>query len=239
MELCKEAALLISRQLRAPHNLEFEKAIFPFILVSKKRYHGHYYTKFGSSNFEAKSMGLVLKRRDNAKIVKHVFGGMIDLIMKEHSTTKAIKFVKDECTKVLKGQFPEEMFLVSKNIKSFYKIPESIAHNVLAQRIGKRDPGNKPKPNDRISYMYIINPEAELQGDKIETPAFIKAQHLKIDYGHYIDKQISKPVTQIFTLKGQNNDLFKNLLTEYNLDINGAMRLTNPIFSKYIKIINR
>lgn len=239
MELCKEAALRVSKQLRAPHNLEFEKAIFPFILVSKKRYHGHYYTKYGVPSYEAKSMGIVLKRRDNAKIVKHVFGGMIDLIMKEHSTEKAIKFVKDECTKVLKGEFPQEMFIVSKTIKSFYKIPDSIAHNVLAQRIGKRDPGNKPKPNDRISYAYIVNPDAELQGEKIETPVFINAQKMKLDYGHYIDKQISKPVAQIFELKGQGENLFKNLLTEYNLNMVGARRLTDAAFSKYIKWTRR
>ena len=32
-----------------------------------------------------------------------------------------------------------------------------IAHNVLASRIGDRDPGNKPKPGDRIPFMYIKN----------------------------------------------------------------------------------
>ncbi len=52
---CTEGALAISRQLKKPHNLEFEKAIFPFILISKKRYHGHYYTEYGSSKYSPKA----------------------------------------------------------------------------------------------------------------------------------------------------------------------------------------
>ena len=51
------------------------------MLISKKRYHGHYYTNPYSNKYYPNSMGIVLKRRDNAKIVKHVFGGMTDIIM--------------------------------------------------------------------------------------------------------------------------------------------------------------
>ena len=37
----------------------------------------------------------------------------------------------------------------------FYKNPESIAHKVLADRMGKRDPGNKPSTGSRIPFVYI------------------------------------------------------------------------------------
>ena len=188
--LCTEAAMLISKQLKYPHNLEFEKAILPFILLSKKRYHGHYFTEYGSPSFYPNSMGIVLKRRDNAPILKHVFGKMIDIIMEEQSIDKAIKFVKEECVKVLNGEFPLEMFVVTKTLRSYYKNPNQIAHNVLAQRIGKRDPGNKPRGNDRIAYAFIVNPDAETQGDMIETPEYIKEHNIKLDYAYYITNQI-------------------------------------------------
>jgi DNA polymerase elongation subunit (family B) len=83
-----------------------------------------------------------------------------------------------------------EKLIISKSIRSFYKNPKAIAHNVLAERIGVRDPGNKPSPGDRIPYVYIVNPGAKLQGEKIETPMFIKDNKLKIDYGFYISNQI-------------------------------------------------
>lgn len=215
IELCTEAAICISKQLKPPHNLEFEKAILPFILLSKKRYHGHYYTVHGSPSYYPQSMGIVLKRRDNAPIVKHVFGKMTDIIMKEHSVEKAIAFVTEECKKVLNGEFPMDMFVITKTLRSYYKMPDKIAHNVLAQRIGKRDPGNKPRGNDRIAYVYIVNPDAQTQGDMIETPEFIIKNKCKINYAHYITNQISKPILQILALANKGETIFDKLLQEY------------------------
>ena len=48
-----------------------------------------------------------------------------------------------------------DMFVITKSLRGYYKNPEAIAHKVLADRIADRDPGNKPKPNDRIPYAYI------------------------------------------------------------------------------------
>jgi DNA polymerase elongation subunit (family B) len=94
---------------------------------------------------------------------------------------------------------PVEKLIISKSLRSFYKNPKQIAHNVLAERIGVRDPGNKPAPGDRIPYVYIQNGK-KLQGEKIETPAFIRDNKLKIDYGYYITNQIMNPVVQIYSL---------------------------------------
>jgi DNA polymerase elongation subunit (family B) len=70
----------------------------------------------------------------------------------------------------------------------------------LAERMGIREPGNKPAPGDRIPYIYILNSQSKLQGEKIEIPTFIKENKLKIDYGFYISNQIMKPVLQIYSL---------------------------------------
>ena len=47
------------------------------------------------------------------------------------------------------------MLQITKSLKSYYKNPESIGHKVLADRIGEREPGNKPMSNDRVPYIYI------------------------------------------------------------------------------------
>jgi len=93
-----------------------------------------------------------------------------------------------------------DKLIITKSLRSFYKNPNQIAHAVLANRIGVRDPGNKPSPGDRIPYVYILTKGKKLQGDKIETPQFIKQENLKIDYGFYISNQIMKPVLQIYSL---------------------------------------
>jgi DNA polymerase elongation subunit (family B) len=72
--------------------------------------------------------------------------------------------------------------------------------------MGKRDPGNKPSSNDRIPFMYVMQPSGKAwgkdvsQGDRIETPAYAKEQGLKPDYTFYITNQIAKPVAQVFGL---------------------------------------
>eukprot|EP00959_Pyramimonas_sp_CCMP1952_P319031 6675221-Pyramimonas_sp.AAC.1 len=58
--------------LKAPHELEYEKTFYPFIILSKKKYVGNLY-EFDVTKFKQKSMGIVLKRRDNANIVKIIY----------------------------------------------------------------------------------------------------------------------------------------------------------------------
>lgn len=234
IELCMEGSLGISRTLPRPHNLEFEKAIWPFMLLSKKRYHGHYYTIYGKPKFYPNSMGIVLKRRDNAKIVKHIFGGVIDIIMEEHDIQKAMKYCQDESKKLLEGKFTMDYFTITKTLKSYYKNPDQIAHNVLAQRIAERDPGNKPQSNDRMQFAYIKVPEPKkgekvLQGNRIETPEYIEDNKLQLDYRFYLTNQVMKPVTQIFELvmdEKELSGLFMDALMEYDRKMSGIQRIS-------------
>jgi DNA polymerase elongation subunit (family B) len=240
MAICKRASKEISSQLKKPQNLEMEKVIYPFMLFNKKRYHGHYYTKMDNPSFYPNSMGIALKRRDNAPIVKTILGGAIDIIMKDHDVDKSLDFVKTSVSKLLKGGYNIEDFLISKTLRSYYKKPNQIAHNVLANRQAQRDPGNKFQSNDRVPYAFIIHPNPSkdhLQGDKIETPEFIKQNRLLINYKMYLTNQIIKPVSQIFELvKGFENigDMFDQMIANYENDRCGAIRLDN-FFMKWKK----
>ena len=226
---CTEAALCISRSLKSPHNLEMEKAIWPFILVTKKRYVGNYYTSIFKPSCYRNANGIALKRRDNAKILKHIFGNMIDIIMSKYSVEEAVHYIKSECYAMLRGGHSIDYFIFSKTLRSYYKNPTRIAHKVLADRIGVRDPGNKPRSNDRIHYAFIINKEAQLQGDKIETPEFITSNKLCINYELYLTNQLEKPISQIIELyhRGSINikRIFENIKTEYQNDAMGVRKL--------------
>ena len=148
-----------------------------------------------------KSMGIVLKRRDNAPIVKDVYGGIIDILMKEKNIEHAIRFLKESLQNIVDGKCEMDKLVITKSLRSGYKNPQQIAHKVLADRMGKRDSGNKPGNGDRIPYVYIENPDRKaLQGERIETPEFILKNKLKINYAFYITNQIMKPLQQVFAL---------------------------------------
>ena len=91
-------------------------------------------------------------------------------------------------------------------MKESYADWTRIAHVVLSERIGERDPGNKPQAGDRISFAAIEVPERKgmLQGDRIETPDYIKDNDLKIDYFFYLTNQIEKPALQFLKLAVPN-----------------------------------
>jgi DNA polymerase elongation subunit (family B) len=208
IEIAQEACHNVSKVLKQPHDFEYEKTFMPFCLLSKKRYVSIKY-EFDPKKGKRNEMGIVLKRRDNAPIVKDIYGGVIDILMKEKNIQKAIDFVHDNLQNLVSGNVPIEKLVITKSLRSFYKNPQSIAHKVLADRIGQRDPGNKPTSGDRIPFVYIVNQLAEkkqkvLQGEKIETPSFIKDNNLPIDYSFYISNQIMKPLLQLFGLVLEN-----------------------------------
>ena len=200
IELAQEAGHLASNLLKGPHDLEYEKTFMPFCLLSKKRYVGMLY-ETDPNKCKRKEMGIVLKRRDNAPIVKDIYGGIIDILMKEQNINRAIEFLQNSLQNIVDEKYPMDKLIITKSLRSGYKNPQTIAHKVLADRITARDPGNKPGPGDRIPFVYIntTNKKA-LQGDKIETPNYIKEQGLKIDYTFYITNQIMKPLQQVFAL---------------------------------------
>jgi DNA polymerase elongation subunit (family B) len=152
-------------------------------------------------------MGIVMKRRDNAPIVKYVYGGVIDRILGTTDVKTGVKeaaeFVKGAARDLLLGKFPLTKLTITKSLRSEYANPLCIAHKVLADRIGERDPGNKPSTSDRIPYVYITSkgPAPKLQGDRIELPSYIKEHGLTPDYAFYITNQIAKPLAQVFGLE--------------------------------------
>jgi DNA polymerase elongation subunit (family B) len=199
IEIAQEAAQLCTSYLKPPMGLAYEKTLMPFILLSKKRYVGMLYEDNPDHGY-LKFMGLVLKRRDNCDLVKDVYGGVLHHLMNGTNIQDAIDYLYKSLEELIEGRVPMEKLAITKALRGDYKNPQAIAHRVLADRIAQRDPGNKPKPGDRIKYVYFNNKGAKLQGDKIETPEYIIEQGLHIDYTHYITNQLMKPLQQLFGL---------------------------------------
>ena len=219
IELAQEAGELATKFLKKPHDLEYEKTFMPFCLLSKKRYVGMLY-ELDPNKCERKSMGIVLKRRDNAPIVKDVYGGIIDILMKEQDIQKAVEFLQSCLQDIIEEKYPMDKLIITKSLRSNYKNPKQIAHKVLADRMGKRDPGNKPGSGDRIPFVYIESKKKNaLQGDKIEHPEYIIKNKIRPNYSFYITNQIMKPVQQVFALVLENIDSFKRKRKNFQMKV--------------------
>jgi DNA polymerase elongation subunit (family B) len=223
--LAEEAGNKISGALKPPHDFEFDKMFRCFCLLSKKRYVGDM-TEGGleDSDYHRKSMGIVMKRRDNAPIVKYVYGGVIERILNQRDIQAAFCFARQAVQELLAGKFLMKRLTITKSLRAEYKVrfvscdahreytegcglchkTNPPAHKILADRIGKRDPGNKPASNDRIPFVYVVPPKGAPaptnQGERIETPTYIREKGLRPDYAFYVSNQIAKPVAQVFGL---------------------------------------
>lgn len=209
----------ISRQMRRPYKIAYEKTFYPFILFCRKRYVGMKYEEDPNpAKAKRMTMGVVLKRRDNAPIVKDVFGGALDVLLLERDIQKSQEFVKDMLVKILENKVPLEKFILSKSLRDDYAAMKEgysgsatlPAHRVLADRMEARDPGTAPKVGDRVQFVYVAeNKHKAKQGDRIEHVDFVRANKLKPDVNFYVTNQIQNPVAQLFALCIEQLDGFQ------------------------------
>jgi DNA polymerase elongation subunit (family B) len=209
----------------------------PFALLSKKRYVGILYEEDANKG-KLKYMGLSLKRRDSCDYLKDTYGQIINIIMKGGSVTDAIQYLDRSLSELIAGTVSMDKLAITKSLRSYYKNPQQIAHRVLADRIGQRDPGNMPKAGDRMKFLHVATSNKKaLQGEKIETPEFIVENRLKIDYNFYITNQLMKPLCQfmglaleqIWTANGKPQNIIK-----YKKDL-AALQKDHPDFEMFIK----
>lgn len=201
IDMARKAADIITASGRKAHRIEYEKTFYPFVLFCRKRYVGMMYEDDINKKPKRKSMGIAIKRRDNAPIVKDVFGGALDILMEQRDIRKAQHFVQDILVRVMKNEMPLEKFIVTKQLRDDYKNPDQIAHAVLAERMKERDEGSAPQVGDRLAYIYVAErKDKKKQGDKIEHLDFVRENKLKPDTEFYITNQIQNPVAQMFAL---------------------------------------
>ena len=253
----------ITSQCRKPYKIAYEKTFFPFILFCRKRYVGMMYEEDANAKPKRKSMGIVLKRRDNAPIVKDVFGGALDVLMQEKDVKKAQEFVMGKLVEVLENKVPLEKYIVSKSLRDDYKNPTQIAHRVLADRMEARDAGTAPKVGDRLQFVYVAeNRDKGKQGDRIEEVGYVRKNGMTPDAQFYITNQIQNPVAQLFALcidkldgyapprrpsyttmyeefldkyKGDEEEATRAVLLKKEAQLNNIMFLGNPQLLKLLR----
>lgn len=237
IEIAQDAAHLCTQWLKPPMELAYEKTLMPFILLSKKRYVGMLY-ETDPNKCKMKYMGLSIKRRDSCDYLKDTYGGILNILLKENNLEKSLVFLNDSLHNLIEGVVPMDKLSITKALRGYYKNPAQIAHKVLADRIGQRDPGNKPKSGERIKFVHIVSPNKKaLQGEKIETPEFIVQNRLKIDYTFYITNQLMKPLQQLYGLALEQiweHQGKRSAIKSHKLELDALRRETDS-FEEYMK----
>ena len=118
MHITEEAGKFISSALKPPHDFEYDKVFDQFIIFSKKRYVGNKYEE-SATDFKQTSMGIVLKRRDNASILKTIYGGAIKILLNERNIEKAVEFVKEKTMEMIQGKTSLSQLTITKSLSKY------------------------------------------------------------------------------------------------------------------------
>jgi DNA polymerase elongation subunit (family B) len=192
-------------------NLRYEKCLTNLFIFAKKRYVGWLFEN--DPNVKKLYMtGVVLKRKDNADIVKVIYKKLLKTIIDNEKTTfeddvetfvAARDLYFQSITAILQNKIDPALFKTSRKLNDQYKDRTRIAHAVLADRHEKRS-GEKFNVGDRIEYLHVFDKETSLnknatQGDKIELYSeYISKQNNPIDFVFYVNNQVRNPCMQIF-----------------------------------------
>ncbi|XP_076949772.1 DNA polymerase delta catalytic subunit-like [Bidens hawaiensis] len=209
MKFGREAADYISGTFIKPIKLEFEKVYFPYLLISKKRYAGLYWTnpnKFDKMD----TKGIETVRRDNCLLVKNLVTECLNKILIDRDIPGAVQYVKNTISDLLMNRMDLSLLVITKGLtKSGEDYDVKAAHVELAERMRKRDAATAPNVGDRVPYVIIKAAKGAKAYEKSEDPIYVLENNIPIDPHYYLENQISKPLLRIFDpiLKNASSEL--------------------------------
>tara|TARA_Y100000389_G_scaffold80503_1_gene77165 strand:+ start:2071 stop:5136 length:3066 start_codon:yes stop_codon:yes gene_type:complete len=180
-------------------DLEFEKVYWPYCLYSKKRYCGLMYEHLDKDpTIDIK--GLQVVRRDNCELTKDVCNGIINAFLIDKDIDKAKKIVQNIANNLIENKIDVNKLVLSKSLNKHYK-SDNLPHKIVAEKVGKRDPGNAPQSGDRIPYVFIKTANLkDKQFEKAEDPNWVIKNKLELDSAYYLIHQIKNPVLDLFSV---------------------------------------
>lgn len=198
MELGKEAAGYVSGHFIKPIKLEFEKVYFPYLLISKKRYAGLYFTK-ADKHDKMDCKGIETVRRDNCPLVANLINSCLQKILIERDPMGAVDYTKQVISDLLCNRIDISQLVITKELtKTGDEYAGKQAHSELAERMRKRDAGSAPKLGDRVPYVIIAGAKGEKAYEKAEDPIYVLENNIPIDTKYYLENQLSNPLLRIF-----------------------------------------
>jgi DNA polymerase delta subunit 1 len=220
MDLGKVAAEAITKELfKEPISLEYEKVYCPLLLLSKKRYIGSYYSSNSKKRDYLDNKGVVLTRRDNPELLRNVYQKTVDLFVEkgQDALEEIMKYLENIISDIKNNKIDKNLLVITKTLKGPYK-NGNIPHVILSKMLAERDPGNAPRSNDRIPYLFIDNDWIKAttpQYTKVEDPRYAIANNLPLDTEYYI-KTLVNPLCEILELFMKDPEtFFKEKIKEY------------------------
>ncbi|XP_076816979.1 DNA polymerase delta catalytic subunit-like isoform X1 [Clavelina lepadiformis] len=198
-KLGQEAAKFVSEKFVKPINLEFEKVYYPYLLISKKRYAGLYFSSSADVHDKMDCKGIETVRRDNAPLTAKLINTCLEKLLIDRNPDSAVTHAKEVISDLLCNRIDISQLIITKELtKTKEEYAAKQAHVELAERMKKRDAGSAPQLGDRVPFVIISGAKGQAAYLKSEDPIYVLENNLQIDTEHYLKHQLSQPLLRIF-----------------------------------------
>jgi DNA polymerase delta subunit 1 len=231
IDLAKKAADRITSLCRRPYKIEYEKTFYPFILFCRKRYVGMMYED-DVTKCKRKTMGIALKRRDNAPIVKDIFGTALDLLMEKRDIKFAFNHVKGMLVDVIQNKFPLEKFVITKQLRDDYitEVPDEVRRHNPGDGKSKPHQLNETKASFNLIKDYAVKHGLHLPNSSIAHRALADRMEQR-DAGN--KPQVGDRLSFVFVAgrKGKQGDRIEHVdyVKAKGLKVDTEFYITNQI----------
>ncbi|AAZ13094.1 DNA polymerase zeta catalytic subunit, putative [Trypanosoma brucei brucei TREU927] len=190
----------------APVRLQFEKVLFPCLLLVKKRYVGYAYFKPEQQEPQFLAKGIETVRRDQCPATAHLAAKMIHLLFSGAGTETLRQCFYEEVSKLQRGDCSPVDCIFRKAVKfGRYKPNGRLpAAARLAALLVEKDAMRTPYWGERIPFVVIRRPESTRLSDRVVHPQQLLSDedHLMLDSEYYITRHIVPTLDRMFYLVG-------------------------------------
>ena len=212
--LSTKAASYCSSLCFKPNNLEFEKIMWPFLLLSCKRY---IYEKYELGQHAGRgkpiNQGVSAKRRDFCLLLQRTFGASRSYVMKTNNANRgeaaAVKHIQNIVQQLYDQAVNIDDLVLSQQLAGRYKNPNQKHVSVARKRV-ERNPADIVHVGERVQFAMTdavtegirdkskksICAKLEIKTWQLaEDPAYMKANNIPYNTMFYIDRQLKNPLT--------------------------------------------
>jgi len=197
---------LLLQRLTSAISILFEKVLFPYLLINKKRYVGDFYEKSADRPDKLHQSGIESVRRDNAVYTASTVKAVIKRLMDTRDPLAALALARCAVRALARNQVPLDDLVISKALSrpaDAYANAASQPHLAVNARRQQREPGSAYGLGDRVPYLFVLRagqmPARNARSiDYVEDVDYARQHKLRPWTEYYINNQLRKPLTRIF-----------------------------------------
>lgn len=197
---------LFTRLLKSAIGIVFEKCLYPYLLINKKRYVGNFYMTSADTPDKLHQSGIESVRRDNALYTADTMKAVVSTLMDTRDPIAALAVARQRVRALARNQVALDDLVISKSLSKppeAYARPASEVHLVVNAKRDRREPGTAYRLGDRVPYVFVLRPgqvppTAPKLVDFAEDVDYARAQGLRPWSAYYVNNQLRKPLTRIF-----------------------------------------